>query len=129
AMKDEVSMPSLPLTGVRILDLTVMTAGPMGTMMLADLGADVVKIEEIEQGDLSRNLGTVFVAGESAQFLSQNRNKRSVRLDLKHPRGREAFLRMVRQADVVAENFRPGTLDRLGIGYEALKQQRPDIIL
>src|SRR5690606_25777766 len=80
AMKDEVSMPSLPLTGVRILDLTVMTAGPMGTMMLADLGADVVKIEEIEQGDLSRNLGTVFVAGESAQFLSQNRNKRSVRL-------------------------------------------------
>lgn len=128
-MDDHANPPALPLSGVRILDLTVMTAGPMGTMMLADLGADVVKIEEISQGDLSRNLGTVFVAGESAQFLSQNRNKRSVRLDLKNPRGREAFLRMVRQADVLTENFRPGTLDRLGLGYEVLKREKPDLIL
>jgi crotonobetainyl-CoA:carnitine CoA-transferase CaiB-like acyl-CoA transferase len=119
---------ALPLSGIRILDLTVMTAGPVGTMLLADMGADVIKVEEIGLGDLSRNLGTVFVGGESAQFLSQNRNKRSLRLDLKHPRGREVFLRLAARCDVVTENFRPGTLDRLGVGYEAVRQVRPDII-
>lgn len=119
---------ALPLSGIRILDLTVMTAGPVGTMVLADMGADVIKVEEIGLGDLSRNLGTVFVAGEAAQFLSQNRNKRSLRLDLKHPKGREAFLRLAAGCDVVTENFRPGTLDRLGVGYEAVRRVRPDII-
>jgi crotonobetainyl-CoA:carnitine CoA-transferase CaiB-like acyl-CoA transferase len=120
--------PTMPLAGIRILDLTVMTAGPVGTMVLADLGADVIKVEEIGQGDLSRNLGTVFVAGEAAQFLSQNRNKRSLRLDLKHPQGRAAFLRLAAGCDVVAENFRPGTLDRLGVGYADVRKVRPDII-
>ncbi|WP_151447666.1 CaiB/BaiF CoA transferase family protein [Lacisediminimonas profundi] len=117
-----------PLSGYRILDLTVMTAGPVGTMMLGDIGADVIKIEELEGGELSRNMGTVYVGRESANFLSQNRNKRSVRLDLKKPEGRAAFLRMAAQADVITENFRAGTMDRLGIGYDAVRAVNPRII-
>ena len=117
-----------PLDGITILDLTVMTAGPVGTMLLGDLGADVIKVEEPAQGDLARGLGTQFVEGESVQFLSQNRNKRSVRLDLKTPAGREVFLRLARAADVVVENFRPGTVDRLGIGYDAVKALNPRVI-
>lgn len=117
-----------PLDGITILDLTVMTAGPVGTMLLGDLGADVIKVEEPAHGDLARGLGTLFVEGESVQFLSQNRNKRSLRLDLKTPAGREVFLRLARSADVVVENFRPGTVDRLGIGYEAVRALNPRII-
>jgi crotonobetainyl-CoA:carnitine CoA-transferase CaiB-like acyl-CoA transferase len=117
-----------PLDGITILDLTVMTAGPVGTMLLGDLGADVIKVEEPAQGDLARGLGTLFVEGESVQFLSQNRNKRSVRLDLKSEAGREVFLRLARSVDVVVENFRPGTVDRLGIGYEAVKALNPRVI-
>lgn len=122
------NLPTMPLSGIKVLDLTVMTAGPVSTVLLADFGADVVKIEEPKAGDLSRNLGNQFVEGESVQFLSQNRNKRSIRLDLKSPQGREVFLRMVERADVVVENFRPGTVDRLGIGYEAAKARNPRII-
>jgi formyl-CoA transferase len=122
------SNPRRPLDGITILDLTVMTAGPVGTMLLGDLGADVIKVEEPSQGDLARGLGTQFVEGESVQFLSQNRNKRSVRLDLKTPAGRDVFLRLARSADVVVENFRPGTVDRLGIGYEAVKALNPGVI-
>jgi crotonobetainyl-CoA:carnitine CoA-transferase CaiB-like acyl-CoA transferase len=117
-----------PFSGYRILDLTVMTAGPVGTVLLADLGADVIKIEEPRAGDLARSLGNQFVEGESVQFLSQNRNKRSVRLDLKSAEGREAFLRMAEHADVVVENFRPGTVERLGIGYEAVKARNSRIV-
>lgn len=120
--------PKQSLSGIRILDLTVMTAGPVGTMMLGDLGADVIKIEELKDGELSRNMGTMYIGKESVNFLSQNRNKRSVRLDLKKPEGRAAFLKMAAQADVVTENFRPGTLDRLGIGYAALRAINPGII-
>ena len=118
----------LPLSGIRILDLTVMTAGPVGTMMLGDIGADVIKIEELQDGELSRNMGTIYVGDESCSFLSQNRNKRSMRLDLKKPEAREVFMRMAASADVVTENFRPGTLERLGIGYEAVKKVNPRII-
>ena len=118
----------LPLSGYRILDLTVMTAGPVGTMMLGDIGADVIKIEELQEGELSRNMGTIYVGDESCSFLSQNRNKRSVRLDLKKPEARAVFMRMAATADVVTENFRPGTLERLGIGYEAVKTVNPRII-
>lgn len=122
------SSPHRPLDGITILDLTVMTAGPVGTMLLGDFGADVIKVEEPATGDLARGLGTLFVEGESVQFLSQNRNKRSVRLDLKAPAGREVFLRLAAKADVVVENFRPCTVDRLGIGYEAVKAVNPRII-
>jgi formyl-CoA transferase len=116
------------LQGIRILDLSVMTAGPVGTMLLADLGADVIKIEEPGVGDLSRGLGNLFMNGESVQFLSQNRNKRSIRLDLKQPQGVATFLRLAKDADVVMENFRPGTVKKLGIDYEAVKAVKPDII-
>jgi crotonobetainyl-CoA:carnitine CoA-transferase CaiB-like acyl-CoA transferase len=104
------------LEGIKILDLTAMTAGPVGTMMLGDLGADVIKVEDPQTGELSRSIGTVFVNGESSIFLSQNRNKRSVGLDLKSEDGRAAFLEMAQYVDVVIENFRPGTVDRLGVG-------------
>lgn len=117
-----------PLDGIKILDLTVMTAGPVGTMLLGDLGADVIKVEEPERGDLARGLGTQFAAGESVQFLSQNRNKRSIRLDLKSDAGREVFLRLATTADVIVENFRPGTVDRLGIGYDRVRTLNPRII-
>lgn len=117
-----------PLSGYTILDLSVMTAGPVGTMLLADLGADVIKVEEPLQGDLARNLGTQYAGGEAVQFLSQNRNKRSLRLDLKSPEGKAVFLRMAAQADVVVENFRPGTVDRLGIGYDAVRAVNPKIV-
>jgi formyl-CoA transferase len=116
------------MDGITILDLTVMTAGPVGTMLLGDLGADVIKIEEPATGDLARGLGTQFVEGESVQFLSQNRNKRSVRLDLKSEAGRKVFLRLASRADVVVENFRPGTVDRLGIGYETVRALNPRVI-
>ena len=122
------SEQQLPLSGIRILDLTVMTAGPVGTMMLGDLGADVIKIEELQDGELSRKMGTLYVGAESANFLSQNRNKRSLRLDLKKPEGRAASLRMAARADVITENFRPGTMDRLGIGYEAVRAINPRIV-
>lgn len=121
-------MSHLPLEGYRILDLTAMTAGPVGTMMLGDIGADIVKIEDPRRGELSRGIGTVFVEGESSIFLSQNRNKRSVTLDLKSEVGRRTFLRMAEKADVVVENFRPGTVDRLGIGYEAVRKVNPAIV-
>lgn len=116
------------LQGIRILDLSVMTAGPVGTMLLADLGADVIKIEEPGTGDLSRALGNLFMNGESVQFMSQNRNKRSIRLDLKKPEGVALFMRLVKDADVVVENFRPGTVKKLGIDYDAVKAVKPDII-
>ncbi len=119
---------ALPLEGVRILELSIMTAGPVGNMMLADLGADVVKVEEIGRGDYSRNLGAVFRNGECTQFMAQNRNKRSLRLDLKKPEGQAVFLRLAREVDVITENFRPGTTDRLGVGYEAVRSVNPRII-
>ena len=118
----------LPLSGYTILDLSVMTAGPVSTMLLGDLGADVIKVEEPKRGDLARDLGNQFVNGESVQFLSQNRNKRSLRLDLKSPSGRAVFLRLAKDADVIVENFRPGTVDRLGIGYEAVRAVNPEIV-
>ena len=116
------------LEGIRILDLSVMTAGPVGTMLLADLGADVIKVEEPGHGDLSRGLGNLFLNGESVQFLSQNRNKRSIRIDLKQPEGVALFLRLAKDADVIVENFRPGTVKKLGIDYEAVKAVNPGII-
>ncbi|MEJ8827040.1 CoA transferase [Variovorax humicola] len=118
----------MPLSGYTILDLSVMTAGPVGTMLLGDLGADVIKVEEPARGDLARDLGNQFVNGESVQFMSQNRNKRSLRLDLKSAQGKAVFLRLAKTADVIVENFRPGTVDRLGIGYDAVRAINPQII-
>jgi crotonobetainyl-CoA:carnitine CoA-transferase CaiB-like acyl-CoA transferase len=118
------------LDGVRILDFTQMMLGPYGTQMLADLGADVIKVERAGTGDWERGLELMgdLVAGDSAAFLAMNRNKRSVAVDLRNPEVKEALLKLGETSDVVVENFRPGVLDRLGLGYEHFKERRPDII-
>jgi CoA:oxalate CoA-transferase len=115
--------------GVRVLDLSRMLAGPYGSMLLADMGAEVIKIEEPDGGDPMRVMGPPFLpAGESAYFLSINRNKKSLALDLTTPAGREVFLDLAAQTDVVWENFRPGVMERLGLGYAALKAIKRDIV-
>ncbi len=123
------AVASRPLAGVRILDLTRVVSGPFCTMLLGDFGADVVKVEEPDRGDESRTYGPPFQGGESAYFLSVNRNKRGIALDLKWSEGRETALALAAQADVVVENFRPGALDRLGLGWEALRAANPSVVL
>ena len=115
------------LDGIKILDLTRILAGPYSTMILADMGADVIKIERPETGDDSRQFGP-YVNEESAYFMSLNRNKRSITMNLKSEESVEVFLKMVKEADIVIENFRPGTMEKLGLGYERLKEINPRII-
>ena len=117
-----------PLAGIKVVDLTRILAGPYCTMALADAGADVIKIEEPKKGDDTRGWGPPFVEGESTYFLSVNRGKRSLTLDLKHDEGRRILRRLLDEADVLAENFRPGTLDRLGFSYEAVRARNPRIV-
>jgi len=119
---------SQPLSGVRILDLSRLLPGAYASQMLADYGADVIKIEEPGSGDYGRFMPPQLAGGMSLYFVAINRNKRSMTLNLKAPEGREIFLRMVRQADVVLESFRPGVMDRLGLGYEQLKEAHPGIV-
>src|SRR5438093_2407885 len=106
-----------PLDGLKVVDLTRVLAGPFCTMLLGDMGADVVKVEEPADGDDAR-LWAPFFAGWSAYFLGLNRSKRSLAIDLKTPHGAEALRRLLARADVLVENFKPGSLDRLGFGYE-----------
>lgn len=116
-----------PLAGVRVLDLTRLLPGPMATLYLADLGADVVKIEDTGAGDYARGFGVA--EGETSPFFRLlNRNKRAMRLDLKQAAGREVFLRLAKDADVVIESFRPGVMDRLGVGYPTLAAANPGIV-
>jgi len=118
-----------PLEGVRVLDLTRVLAGPYCTMMLGDLGADVIKVERPGAGDDVRAWGPPFApGGESAYFLCVNRNKRSITMDLKAPRGCDLVRELARQADVLVENFKTGTLDEMGVGYEALRDLNPGLI-
>ncbi len=117
-----------PLAGIRVLDLSRLLPGPFLTMALADMGADVVKIEDPQVGDYMRMLPPQS-GGMGGRFLAVNRNKRSLVLDLKSEAGREALLRMAARADVVVESFRPGVLDRLGIGYDALRAKNRGIVL
>ena len=117
-----------PLAGVRIVDLSRVLAGPYATMTLADLGADVVKVEHPIGGDETRSWGPPYIGGESAYFLSVNRGKRSVALDLKDPQGRELALELCARADVVIENFRPGGARRLGVDYQAVRSRRADVV-
>ena len=120
--------PARPLDGIRVLDLTRVVSGPFATMHLGDLGAEVIKIEEPTRGDDSRAFGPPFVGGESAYFLCVNRNKRSCAIDLKHEAGRALLLSLVKSADVVIENFRPGTMQRLGLDPQTLRQHNPQLI-
>lgn len=117
-----------PLEGVRVLDLCRVVSGPFATMQLGDLGADVAKVESPGQGDESRSYGPPFVEGESAYYMSVNRNKRSIAIDLKSAEGRKLALDLAARADVVIENFRPGTMERLGLGYDELRKINPRII-
>lgn len=117
----------MPLDGIRVLELANFMAGPYTGMLLADMGADVVKVENPKGGDFARQ-NPPFVEGESAGFMALNRNKRSLTLNLKHPRGRELFLQLAREADVVLENFRPGTMADLGIDATTLRALNPRLI-
>ena len=117
-----------PLDGLTVLDLTRVLSGPYCTMMLADMGARVIKIEQPGKGDDTRAWGPPFVDGESAYFLSINRNKESVTIDFKQPAGRELLHRLLDRADVLVENFRPGTLPKLGLDYDALAPKYPRLV-
>ena len=119
--------PPAPLAGLRVLELSNFMAGPYCGLVLADLGADVIKVENPNGGDFSRD-SPPFVGGISAGFLALNRNKRSLAVDLKHPEGRALFLRLARAADVVLENFRPGTMRDLGIDYETVRADNPGVV-
>jgi crotonobetainyl-CoA:carnitine CoA-transferase CaiB-like acyl-CoA transferase len=118
------------LEGVRVLDFTQMMMGPWATQFLGDLGADVLKVERPGVGEWERGLRAMgdLLDGQSPFFLAMNRNKRSVAIDLKHPRAREVVLRLAEHAALVVENFRPGVMDRLGFGHEQVKRIRPDIV-
>ncbi|HZD80823.1 MAG TPA: CoA transferase [Actinomycetota bacterium] len=120
--------PDLPLSGIRVLDFSRVLAGPLATMILADLGADVVKVERPDVGDDTRGWGPPFVGHDAAYFLSLNRNKRSVTLDLSTDRGVGSARRLVLGADVVIENFRPGLMRSFGLDYQALVGANPGLV-
>ena len=117
-----------PLDGITVLDFTRVLSGPYCTMQLGDMGARVIKIEQPEKGDDTRAWGPPFLGGESAYFLSINRNKQSLALDLKHPAAGRIVESLLSTADVLVENFRPGTMARLGLGYAALSQRFPRLV-
>lgn len=116
-----------PLDGFRIVDLTSVVSGPMATMILADQGADVIKVEAPNGGDFTRTVSNRR-GGFSASFLNNNRNKRSIALNLKDPRGLTSLMRIVREADVFVQNFRPGVADRMGVGEDAIRAIAPNIV-
>jgi len=117
-----------PLTGLTVLDFTRVLSGPYCTMLLADMGARVIKLEQPARGDDTRGWGPPFINGESAYFLSINRNKESLTLDLKQPSARPILESLLARTDVLVENFRPGTMERLGLSYEALAEKHPRLI-
>ena len=120
-----------PLTGIKVLDLTNVLAGPFCCHQLAHMGAEVIKVEAVGRGDLARQLGAdaeLNAANMGVSFLAQNAGKKSVTLNLKHPEGKQIFLRLLAQADVLVENFRPGVMARLGLDYPELKQHNPRLI-
>lgn len=120
-----------PLSGVRVLDLTNVLAGPFCCHQLAHMGAEVIKVEAPGRGDLARQLGAdpeLNAKGMGVSFLAQNAGKKSVTVNFKHPDGKALFLQLVETADVVVENFRPGVMERLGLGYTVLKERQPDLI-
>ncbi len=120
----------MALEGVRVLDFTQMMLGPWGTQFLGDMGADIIKIERPKVGEWERGLAAMgeLLNGTSPFFLAMNRNKKSLTIDLKDPRGKAIIYKLAETADLVAENFRPGVLDRLGLGYEDFKKINPSIV-
>ena len=122
------NQPNGPLAGVKVLDLTQIMAGPMCTLLLADMGANVIKIERPNGGDDTRRMGSRISGGLAAGFLALNRNKRSIAMDLRAEAGKAVFRRMAETADIVVENFRPGVMDRLGLGYDTLAGINPKLV-
>jgi succinate---hydroxymethylglutarate CoA-transferase len=122
-----VKRPMKPLSGIKVLDFTRFYAGPFCTMLLGDLGADVVKVEQ-PGGDPTRRHGPPFHAGESMSFMAANRNKRSIVLDLSDANDRQTAVELAASADVLVENFRPGVMERLGLGFETLAKQNPKLV-
>jgi crotonobetainyl-CoA:carnitine CoA-transferase CaiB-like acyl-CoA transferase len=120
--------PAAPLKGITVIDLTRVMTGPYATMMLGDLGADVIKVELPGKGDDTRLWGPPFVQGEASYFLTVNRNKRSIALNLKSDGGREILWKLIDSADVLVENFSPGTMDRLGFGFDAVHERNASLI-
>ncbi|NCW39156.1 MAG: CoA transferase, partial [Betaproteobacteria bacterium] len=119
---------TLPLQGIRVLDLTNVLAGPYCSMVLGDMGAEVIKVENTDKGDTSRNFEPQ-VNGESYCFAVLNRNKKSLALDLKDPQGKKIALALAERADIVLENFRPGVVKRMGLDYASLAAIKPGIVL
>ena len=119
---------NLPLEGIKVLDLTRILTGPFATMKLADMGADVIKVEQPGSGDDTRSYGPPFIEGHAAYFLSINRNKRSITLNLKSEKGKEILRKLISWCDVMIENFRPGTIERLGFSYDEVKKINPRVI-
>jgi crotonobetainyl-CoA:carnitine CoA-transferase CaiB-like acyl-CoA transferase len=117
-----------PLEGLRVVDLTRVLSGPYCTMQLGDLGAEVIKVERPVEGDDTRAFAPPYQGDEAAYFLSVNRNKKSITLDMKSERGREVLWRLIDKSDVLVENFRPGAMDRLGFGYAAVSARRPAMV-
>ncbi len=128
ASEEDRSEPQGPLKGVRVLDLTHVMAGPTCTLMLADMGADVIKVEKIPDGDDTRRSLPPAIGEESAAFMMMNRNKRGIALDLKTDGGRKVLNRLLEKVDVVVENYRPGTMAKLGFDYELLRKTNPGLI-
>ena len=122
------SLPSLPLAGLRVLDLSRVLAGPMCAMSLADLGADVTKVEHPSRGDDTRDWGVRVGQRNTSYFNSANRNKRSISLDLQSPQGQQIALQLAAKSDVVIQNFKVGGAEKLGLGYEQLKALKPDLV-
>jgi formyl-CoA transferase len=117
-----------PLSGLVVVELTNVMAGPVGGLLLADMGAEVVKVERLPGGDDTRRAIPPEIQGESATFMIVNRNKRGIAVDLKHPDGLQVVRRLIDKADVVIENFRPGTMEKLGLGYDVLRASNPGLI-
>ncbi|MCS5667910.1 MAG: CoA transferase, partial [Dehalococcoidia bacterium] len=121
-------MATQPLQGVRVLEMAQAIAGPFAARSLADMGAEVIKVEQPGVGDMSRRIGPHFLGGESAYYLNFNRNKQSVTIDLRQEQGQDVFRRLVKVSDVVFDAFRPSVLDRLGLDYKSLKKMNPTVI-
>ncbi len=117
-----------PLSGVRVVELAHVMAGPVGGLLLADMGADVVKVEKLPGGDDTRRTVPPEIKGESASFMMINRNKRGIVVDLKRPEGVEVVKRLIAQSDVVLENYRPGTMEKMGLGWEQLRALNPALV-
>ena len=127
-MSSNGSTPTPPLAGIRVLDLSQALAGPVSGRIMADLGAEVIKVEVPEVGEVARRMGTSFLNGESLYYMTFNRSKKGITLNLRTPQGREVFSHLVRVSDVVLDNFRPGVTARLGVNFDTLKEINPTIV-